>query len=222
MVLARVTARVDIEIPGRWSADARSPLLEQAEKLAEASFEGPSSRLSDVFERAAPNLDMSEREIDQVRSHGAVLRLQLEVGRRQPEAARTLLKGVGKLLETPGGLAVHVASSGKAHAARAWRSMSAGHPFDLFRAFVVLGHRDRYRSWGMKSFGLPDVVLEGDLFPQEASALMQTLLVEQIEQPGELPSEWQLGEAIGPTVGVRWTMARPEDNPFGLHVLQPV
>ncbi|MEM1025975.1 MAG: hypothetical protein AAF627_13945 [Myxococcota bacterium] len=222
MVLARVTAELEIEIPGRWSAREHPAVLEQAEAMAQASLEGPSERLAEVFERASAFLEMSERELNRVKAHESVLRLRTEVGRQEPRAARALLKGVARLLETPGSLAVHVASSGKAHPARAWRAMAAGHPFDLFRAFVVLGHRDRYRSWGMKSFGLPDVVLEGDLFPQEASALMQSLLIEQIESPGELSPEWQLAEGIGPKVDVQWTMAQPADNPFGLQVLQPV
>lgn len=227
MSLARVTAEIEVEVPGQWSgADAVDVLLEKARARLGASavtLTERSPRLATVFEQASPHLSLSEAELSRIVEHRNRLILKKSVPRAGVEVARDMVQAVAELLEVPGSLGVHVKSAGKAHGPREWSHIASGHPFDLFRAFVVIGYRERYRSWGMKNLGLPDATLVGDMFPATASALLQSMLIDQIEHPVRpLEKRWRLGPGIDPEVEVRWAITRPEDNPFGVHILEPV
>lgn len=217
MTLARVSAQLEVEVPGGWSTGdpGLRRQVQALDPLAELSWEGPSAALSEVFASASPWVAMSERELEAVRRHTARFVLRRSVSRAEPHTAALVLRSLRPVVARPEALGVHVRSVGKAHAVREWQSYQPGHAFDLLRAFVVWGTADHYRTWGMKHLGLPDAIIQGDLWPQVATAVLQAFCAERLERPGSDPApEYALAPG-SPVFRVQWTMAPPDDNPFG-------
>lgn len=222
--MARVSAPIEVEIPGHWMRrdEALLDRIRKALPEAEVRWEPPSEELAEAFAAAAPHLGASEQEVDAVRRHRSRMTLYAHTGRGSPGGAAEIIQAVRPVFDRPGALGVWVRSTGKAHAVREWVEYQPDQPFDLVRAYVVFGAKDHFRSWGMKSFGLPDVVLHGDHFPQMATALLQSFTVECIESaPRDPPQVYEVAPGAG-EVAVRWAMADPGDNPFGHLLLSPV
>lgn len=219
VTLARVVAQIEVEVPGRWTA-RDDDLLRRIQAVvpdAELRWEGPSTEVAEVFAAAAAHLRASEQEVEAVRLHHSRVVAKVAVHRGEVRSAQRLLQGLRPLVSRPQALGVHVRSVGKAHAVREWSEYEPRQPFDLLRAFVLWGAGGDYRTWGMKNLGLPDVVVRGQPWPQAATAVMQAFAVERVERPQtDPPPDFELA---GQLHRVQWAMAKPDDNPFGHHVL---
>jgi hypothetical protein len=175
--------------------------------------------VAQAFERAAPHIGASERQIEAVGRHRSRVAIRAPVHRGQLGPAQSLVQGLSPLL--PRALGVFVRSSGKAHSVIDWRQLRPDQPYDLLRGFVVVG-RQELRSWGMKNFGLPDLSLAPHLFPQTASALLESLLADLLCAPdAPTPTTYEIAPGVPPRVRLKWTAAPPHDNPFGILQLEP-
>jgi Domain of unknown function (DUF4261) len=97
-----------------------------------------------------------------------------------------LLMQVGTRLLRAGALAVKVESTGIAHSANDWQTLTAApQPAALYSAYVTLiGDQERFYSCGMHNLGLPDAVVPGTVPANDAAQLLEAfLLYLLLEQP---------------------------------------
>lgn len=115
-------------------------------------------------------------------SERSTLRLSGIGGSRR--AARKLMRLTAGLLEC-GGESVEVESSGGLHASASWRALAETKTdFSLLDAFVsTIEQEDVWRSCGMHSLGLRDVMLDSCLPSDEAETFVRTWLLYTLEGP---------------------------------------
>lgn len=113
----------------------------------------------------------SESELDAIGNHTNTL--YVSGPGSSPEAARRLM-GFAAALLSCGGVAVKVESTGLAHTAVRWRSLTEDESLaSLMHALVTyVGNKGSFYSCGMHNIGLPDVTLQADVMPETAAKLM--------------------------------------------------
>ena len=107
-----------------------------------------------------------------------------------PVAARKLMSFANALLFC-GGIAVKVESTGLAHSADQWRSLTADDSIAaLMRAFVTfVGNNGSFYSCGMHNIGLPDATLSADVMPETAAMLLHTFLYYMASESPEIKDD---------------------------------
>jgi len=92
------------------------------------------------------------------------------------EVVKSVIKAVSDILNA-GGLAVKIETSGIAHSKESWLEMKEKtDDVSIYKHFVALANYEEYiSSFGMKGFGLPDVIMVPPTLPlEEACELLNT------------------------------------------------
>jgi hypothetical protein len=138
--------------------------------------------------RAAGSQWVGPDDLAQIGGHTHVLYLIGKGG--SIERAAGLAAAASGLLKS-GGIAVKVETTGKAHRADAWHAIADSPSIvRLYDAFVVFVS-DKNTAWsvGMKTFGLPDVILKSTLPIDEAVSTLNTFLLYVLLENPDLRSE---------------------------------
>ena len=110
-------------------------------------------QIAQAFEIAGQG-KISSETLALLHNHSSVLYLHFPVD-IQAQLERILK--FTQLIQSLGGIAVKVESSGVAHSWERWLELLTGTPFDIYCCAVILiGDEDHYYSCGMHHFGLPE------------------------------------------------------------------
>lgn len=138
---------------------------------------------------------------------------------------------VGAALLKSGGLAVKIETSGIAHTKDRWYQLVKNQDyFPIYSHFAILiGDEESYSSFGMKAFGLPDVIVPSSILPEEATDLLNNFnLYNLVDKPTIKSGETFSLDEHSPIYRIQSIkdFRYEEDdiffNPFGLLDLKPV
>jgi hypothetical protein len=194
-----MTSDIILGLPGAWPT--RSDIIASIARLSDGLlFAG--KVLLDTTTNQSYQLDIYEHDPDLVRAFALAGRRSLTetdlaaieghthtlyvIGQGGSVERAKLLMQIGARLLRAGGLAVKVESSGVAHSASDWQTLTAAPELSaLYFAYVTLiGDHGRFYSCGMHNLGLPDAIVPGTLLPDDAAQLLEMfLLYLLLEQP---------------------------------------
>lgn len=243
---------VVIGIPGKW-ADQRElsralnlamienggytfmgPFLGnvKTESVFEVYMEGHDENMKEAFKCAATS-KFEDSLFEEIGEHTAtVYIISKKVGQ---DVARELVHAVSDILKA-GGLAVKIETTGVAHTKETWLKMQAeiknpeNEVPQLHGHFLTLtNYGDFFYTFGMKTFGLPDVAVPSKVLGDEASHVLQNLSFYLLNQHPEIHS----GETYSAGIEAPfYVMEIKEDeryekedsfhNPFGIIFTEPM
>lgn len=135
----------------------------------------------------------------------------------------------GSAILKAGGMAVKIETAGMAHTKEAWHALKQNpEVIPVYAHFVtIIGEEDHYGSFGMKAFGLPDVVTLNTMSPKEAVTLLSTFNFYNLgERPTFTDGQTFRIKSDAPTFimtsrqDFRYEEAHPFYNPFGLWIME--
>ena len=144
------------------------------------------------------------------------------------EAVINLIDAGAALLKA-GGLAVKIETAGMAHTKEAWQTLQKNPDIiPVYAHFVtIIGEDDHYGSFGMKAFGLPDVVTPNTMSPKDAVTLLSTFNFYNLgERPTFTNGQDFRIKSDAPTYTLtsrqdfRYEEDHPFYNPYGLWSLE--
>lgn len=169
----------------------------------------------------------SEELLKEIHEHTATVYIIADVN--SLESLYGLIDAVIAVLKS-GGLAVKIETTGIAHTKEKWIELSKDKElFPIYCHFVTLIGNDKiYNSFGMKSFGLPDVLIPSHISPKDAANVLNNFnLYNIVEKPNfhsgetfsieEVPYIYELKH-------ISDNRYNEEDNfynPFGVWALNP-
>jgi hypothetical protein len=237
-----------IGIPGKW-ADRRElsralllsnvknggyimlgDLIANAQKNSSFEIElyGHDDDLKQAFYNAG-NYRLEPALLDEIDEHTATLYIIART--TGVEVAKELIEVVSDVLKA-GGLAVKIETTGIAHSKESWLELQ-GKIDDLaqvhYHFLTLTDYNEFYSSFGMKTFGYPDVIVPITLSQEDALALMQSFTFYTVTNQPVLISGETYSMGIDATF---YKMTIREDdryedgdnynNPFGVVVLEPL
>ncbi|MFJ7850282.1 endopeptidase [Peribacillus sp. NPDC097206] len=144
------------------------------------------------------------------------------------EAVINLIDAGSALLKA-GGMAVKIETAGMAHTKEAWQTLQKNPDIiPVYAHFVtIIGEEDHYGSFGMKAFGLPDVVTPNTMSPKDAVTLLSTFNFYNLgERPTFTNGQDFRIKSDAPTFTLtsrqdfRYEEDHPFYNPYGLWSLE--
>jgi hypothetical protein len=147
---------------------------------------GQDDRMRQAFEIAGQG-KLSHGELEAISTHQSVAYLHFPLNILEQ---RDRIKKFSTVIQTIGGFAVKIESTGIAHSWEHWHKMlGSENEFDIYCGFVVLiGGEKHYYSCGMHNFGLPDCRVSTAFNPNYAADFMNRFNYYQITEKPSLES----------------------------------